>query len=211
MDHFIDSLEVSPELKVWMKKTRAVDFSGTAFTKLIKTDDILNVPEFLEAYKNLNGAILKVTLPTSQVKESDRTKNPAKYKRELDNYQKALREYIGANPQSIDGLDAELGDSNPINRWTQLQLQQKRRADQSVMQLAQTQYLAAKTVSDLNGRGAIRGLAPGNYWISTLDVPALAGDVHLEWDFPLTIRAGQTTNIELSNLNATPQMERMGR
>lgn len=211
MDHFIDSLQASPELKAWMKKNRVVDFSGADFTKILKADDVLIVPEFLEAYKNLNGAILKVTLPTSQVKESDRLKNPDKYQREVDSYQKALRQYVKGHPESVDGIDAELGDVNPSTRWAQVQVDQKRRTAQLVARLAQTQYLAANTTSDLDGRGRLSGIPPGTYWITTLDVPALAGDVHLEWDLPVTVRAGQTTNIELSNLNATPQMERMGR
>jgi hypothetical protein len=209
MDHFIDSLDSSAELKAWMKKSRIVDFTGSDFTKILKPDDILGVPEFLEAYKNLNGAILKVTLPVSEVKESDRIKNPDKYKREQDNYEKALRQYVKAHPESVDGIDAELGDANPSRRWIQLQLTQKRDSEQRVMLLAQTQYLAAKTVSDLDGRGALGGIVPGTYWISTLDLPALAGDVRLQWNVPVTIRAGQTTNIELSNLNGTPQIEHM--
>jgi hypothetical protein len=211
MDHFIDGLDASSELKAWMKKTRMVDFSGPDFIKILKPDDVLGIPEFLEAYKNLNGAILKVTLPTSEVKESDQLKNPDKYKREQDNYQKALRSYVKAHPESVDGIDAELGDANPSRRWAQVQLTQRRDTDQRVGLLAQTQYLAAKTVSNLDGRAEFSGVPPGAYWITTLDVPALAGDVRLQWDVPVTIRSGQTTAVELSNLNGTPQIEHMGR
>jgi hypothetical protein len=94
-------------------------------------------------------------------------------------------------PDSVDGIDAELGDTNPIRRWSQMQLDQKREVEQRVEVLAETQYLVARTVSDLDGRGVFSGVAPGRYWITTLDVPALAGDVHLEWNFSVTIRAGQ--------------------
>ncbi len=211
MDHFIESLDASDALKAWMKKSRVVDFSGSDFTKILKPDDILNVPEFLEAYKNLNGAILKVTLPTSEVKESDRLKNPDKYKREQDNYDKALRAYVKGHPESVDGIDAELGDANPSRRWAQVQLTQRRDADQRVAYLAQSQYLAAKTVTNLDGRATFNGIPAGTYWITTLDVPALAGDIRLQWDVPVTIRAGQTTGVELSNLNGTPQIEHMGK
>jgi hypothetical protein len=211
MDHFIDSLDASPELKAWMKKTHLVDFSGPDFIKILKPEDILGIPEFLEAYKNLNGAILKVTLPTSEVKESDQVKNPDKYKREQENYQKALRAYVKAHPDSVDGIDAELGDANPSRRWAQVQLRQRNDTDQRVGLLAQTQYLAAKTVSNLDGRAEFSRVPPGAYWITTLDVLALAGDVRLQWDVPVTIRAGQTTSVELSNLNGTPQIEHMGR
>jgi hypothetical protein len=33
-------------------------------------------------------------------------------------------------------------------------------------------------------------------------VQAISGDVHLRWDFPVTVRAGESTHVELSNLNA---------
>jgi hypothetical protein len=32
---------------------------------------------------------------------------------------------------------------------------------------------------------------------------ARAGDVRLHWDIPVTVRRGETTRVELSNLNAT--------
>ncbi len=118
-------------------------------------------------------------------------KKPDKYKREVDSYEKAFRIYVKAHPDSVNGIDAELGDTNPIRRWSQMQLDQKREVEQRVEVLAETQYLVARTVSDLDGRGVFSGVAPGRYWITTLDVPALAGDVHVEWNSSVTIRAGQ--------------------
>src|ERR1700729_1788450 len=46
MDAFIDKLEVSPELKQWMKKSHSVSLSGEDFTHKLHVDDIMNVPEF---------------------------------------------------------------------------------------------------------------------------------------------------------------------
>jgi hypothetical protein len=69
-------------------------------------------------------------------------------------------------------------------------------------ELAQTKYLAAKADTDLDGRGAVSGLAPGEYWVSTLNLDANAGDTRLAWDVPVAIRAGQATRVELTNLNA---------
>jgi uncharacterized surface anchored protein len=68
--------------------------------------------------------------------------------------------------------------------------------------VAQTKYLVAKTDTDLDGRAAVNGLAPGDYWISSLNLDANAGDTHVRWDVPINIQAGQTTRLELTNLNA---------
>jgi hypothetical protein len=69
--------------------------------------------------------------------------------------------------------------------------------------VAQTKYLAAKADTDLDGRAVLSGLAAGNYWISTLNLDAAAGDTRLRWDVAITIKPGQTARIELTNLNAT--------
>jgi hypothetical protein len=69
-------------------------------------------------------------------------------------------------------------------------------------EFAQTKYLAAKADTDLDGRASVSGLAPGDYWVSTLNLDANAGDARLRWDVPVSIHAGQTTRIELTNLNA---------
>jgi hypothetical protein len=52
------------------------------------------------------------------------------------------------------------------------------------------------------GRGVFAGVAPGNYWISMIGVPAISGDVRLGWNLPATVRPGETTRVELSNRNA---------
>ena len=69
-------------------------------------------------------------------------------------------------------------------------------------ELAQTKYLAGKADTDLDGRGSLAGLAPGEYWVSTLNLDANAGDTRLSWDAPVTIRTGETTRVELTNLKA---------
>lgn len=202
MDHFIDGLEVSPALKTWMKKHHRVDLVGTDFTKLLTGDDITDVPEFLDAYKAQNGGAHGGGFPEPTFKEKDLKTKPEKYKREHDQYIDALHHYVAANPDTLNGLDAEFIDKNPSRRWAQVQAEQQHRAERRTLELAQTSYLAAKTDSDLNGRGALGSLAPGTYWITTLDTPALAGDVRLQWDLAVTVRAGETTRVELSNVNA---------
>jgi hypothetical protein len=208
MDHFIDTLELSKELKTWLKKHRTIDLTGKDFTKHLTADEVMTVPEFLEAYKNINGASLNASVPSPTSKERDRQKNPDKFQHAEEQYQQAMRHYITANPDTLDGLDAELGDKNPGRAWAKLRVEQQRRADRRTLEIAQTRYLVATTESDLEGHGAFTGVAPGTYWITTLDIPALAGDVRLRWDRLITIRAGETARLELSNVNAIESAER---
>jgi hypothetical protein len=89
-------------------------------------------------------------------------------------------------------------------------LDHKRRVAQLAPDTAQVKYLAGKTETDLDGRALVSGLAPGNYWVSSLGMDAASGDRRLLWDVPVTVQAGQTTHLDLSNLNATDTRNRSG-
>jgi hypothetical protein len=211
LNGFVDSLEVSPELKAWMKKNHTVELSGTEFTKKLTGEDITTVPEFLAAFMAQNGASLNAGVPAPKFKESERLSNPEKYQRERDLYMQAIKRYLAAHPESTEGIDAELRESNSTQRWVQLQGEQQRKIERRSQLLAQTTYLAAQADSDLEGRGAMRGLPPGAYWLTTLDTPAMAGDVRLQWDVPVHVVAGQVARIDLSNLNAAEPAGRPSR
>ena len=211
LEEFIESLGVSAELKAWMRKYRTVSLAGTEFIKRLTADDITGVAEFLEAYMKHNSAYLNAGVPAPKFKESDRLRNPEKYTRERDQYLQSLRRYIAAHPETLRGIDAQLGDSNPSQRWAQRQAEQQARIERRVLTLAQTAYLAARAESDLEGHGAVRGLAPGAYWLATLDTPAMAGDVRLHWDVPVRIAPGETARIALSNVNAVEPASRPSR
>jgi len=202
LDQFISKLSVSAEMKEWMKKHRRIDLAGDDFTKELKSDDILDVPEFLTAYKDQNGAALHAVLPEPKYKKGEQEKDPEKYKLHKEQYRQALRRYIEANLDSLQGLDAALRDVNPYQSWARLQNEQERHLQQRVLQLAQTRYLAAKASTNLTGRGAFDHLAPGQYWISNLDTPALAGELRLHWDLAITVPPAKTASVELSDLNA---------
>jgi hypothetical protein len=211
LEGFIEGLSVSAELKDWMRKYQTVSLAGTEFTKRLTADDITGVAEFLEAYMKHNGAHLNAGVPAPKFRESDRLSNPEKYKRERDQYLQSIERYIAAHPETLRGIDAQLGDSNPSQRWAQRQAEQQARIERRVLTLAQTTYLAARADSDLQGRGAITGLAPGTYWLATLDAPAMAGDVRLHWDVPVQVPPGGTARIELSNVNAVEPAGRPSR
>jgi hypothetical protein len=202
IDSFVDSLSLSLGLKAWMKKHHTVSLSGTEFTKQLTADDILGVPEFYDAYMQQNGGSLNAGVPVPKYKESERQSNPEKYKREHDQFQQQMHRYLTAHPESTLGIDSELGESNPAQRWAQRQTEQQRKIDRRAQVLAQTTYLAAQLDSDSDGHGIVRGLPPGPYWLTTLETPAIAGDVRLRWDVPVQLAAGQTVRIDLNNFNA---------
>ena len=202
LDKFVDALTVSPELKSWMKKHRSVNLSGAEFTKSLTPDDIVDIPELYDAYMKRNLGFKGVGFPKAKFKEKERESNPEKYKQEKDEYSAALRKFIGAVPESVQGIDIDLTDKNPSATWEHLRDVQKQRLETRVTELAQQHYLAGQTDTDLDGRGSFAGIAPGAYWISMIGIQAISGDVRLRWDLPVAVRPGETTRVELSNLNA---------
>ena len=120
----------------------------------------------------------------------------------MQEYYLALKKFIQTNPSTVSGIELELVSVNPQQKWSQIQADHKRRVLRLAPEFAQKKYLAAKADTDLDGRAFLAGLAAGEYWVSTLNLDANAGDTRLAWDVPVTIRAGQITRIELTNLNA---------
>ena len=203
LDAFIDHLQVSKELKAWMKRTHSVSLSGEEFTHRLKVDDVMNVPEFFNAYLERNAGDRSVGFPTAKYRPSDAQKDPQKYEKQKQEYLEAIRKFLTANPQSTDGIDLGLTQIDPSHDWEQIEARRLPAIHRRALELAESRYLAARTETDLDGNGAIRDVAPGDYWLSTLDIDATIGDVRLRWDTPVTVRAGQTTRVELSNINAT--------
>jgi hypothetical protein len=91
---------------------------------------------------------------------------------------------------------------NPERKWKQIESDHRKKVQRIAPEVAQTKYLVAKADTDLDGRATVTGLAPGTYWISTLNLDAAAGDSRLRWDVPVTMPAGQAAHVELTNLNA---------
>jgi hypothetical protein len=114
----------------------------------------------------------------------------------------AMKKFMDAHPGTISGMELELGAVNPKLAWDKLQYDHKNRVAQLSPDIAQSKYLVGKADTDLEGRALIIGLAPGNYWISSLGMDAASGDRHLRWDVPASIQASQTTRVNLTNINA---------
>lgn len=202
-DAFIDSLKVSPELRAWLKNHDTLDLTLPDLDKMLTPDDILNVPEFLDAYRRSNTGGVSLGLPKPKYLEVDRTQQPEKYEKLKHDYFTALLKFMRAHPESVSGIELELDEVNPQRKWAALQSERKRRVEAAAPELAQIQFLAAKVDTDLEGHAFVPALAPGSYWISSINLEAIAGDVRVHWDVPVKIEAGQTTRVELSNLNTT--------
>jgi hypothetical protein len=201
LDQFIDGLSVSAELKSWMHKHHSVHLSGEEFTKSLTPEDVVGIPEYFKAYMAHNAAF-RAGFPEPKFKEKDKTANPEKYNLQMQQYTDAARKFIAAMPDTVRGMDLELIDLNPSPKWEAIERRERQGVEARAFQMAEQRYLAARCNTDLDGHGSFSGVAPGRYWIGMLGAEATSGDVHIHWDYPVTVRAGETASIELSNLNA---------
>src|ERR1700682_1695174 len=201
-DKFIEDLKLSPELKEWLKAHNVFDLTAPDLDRLVTPDDIIHVPEFLLAYQHSNSGGVTAGIPKPKYVDADKTTHPDRYNKQLQEYYLALKKFIQNNPSTVSGIELELVGVNPQQQWSQIQADHRRRVQRLGPEFAQTKYLTAKADTDLDGRASVSGLAPGDYWVSPLNLDANAGDTRLGWDVPIAIRAGQTTRIELTNLNA---------
>lgn len=201
-DNFIDGLKISPELKAWLKNHDIMDLTTPDVDKLISADDVITVPEFLTAYQKSNSGGVTNGLPKPKFNDAIKEKDPDKYEKMKKDYYAALKKFIQANPSTVAGVELELDGVNPQRKWAQLHADQKRRVTRMAPEVAQNKYLAGKADTDLDGHGVVTGLVAGQYWISTLNLDADAGDERLRWDVPVKVQEGQSTRLQLTNLNA---------
>jgi len=202
-DEFIEKLTVSPELKKWMKAHEVMDLTSPDLDKVVTPDDIIQVPEFFDAYERANSGGVTMGLPKPKYRETDKTANPEKYQKQKDEFYSATKKFIQTYPATIQGMELELVGVNPNMQWEKLHVDRKKRIAQMAPDTAQTKYLAGKADTDLDGHAFVSGLAPGKYWISTLGMDAASGDRRLLWDVAISVEAGQTSRLNLSNINAT--------
>lgn len=202
-DQFIDGLKVSPELRTWLKGHDTLDLTEPDLDKLLTPDDILNIPEFLLAYQRTNSGGVTSGLPKPKYTDADKTDHPEKYEKLKQEYLASLKKFIRSRPETVSGVELELDGVNPQRKWVALQNDRRKRVQRVAPDVAQLKFLAAKADTDLEGRASLSGLVPGDYWISSLNLDADAGDMRVRWDVPVKIELGKTVRAELSNLNST--------
>jgi hypothetical protein len=201
-EQFINDLKVSKELKDWLKAHDILDLTMPGMDKAVTPDDVIHTPEFLLAYQRSNSGGVTTGIPKPKYTEAEKTEKPERYEKQKQEYLASLRKFIIAHPETVSGIELELDGVNPQNKWARIEGDHAKRVMRLAPDVAQTKYLAAKADSDLEGRVVLPGLAAGNYLISTLNLDAAAGDTRLRWDVAITIKPGQATRIDLTNLNA---------
>jgi hypothetical protein len=206
-EEFIEKLKISPELKTWLKDHDTMDLTDVDTDKRISPDDIIHVPEFLAAYQRSNSGGVTNGLPKPKYTDAEKEKYPEKYAKHKQDYFTALKKFVQTNPATVSGIELELNGVNPQHPWAKLQSEHKKKVMRRAPEVAQEKYLAGKADTDLEGHAIVTGVPAGKYWISTLNLDANAGDTRLGWDVPIAIQAGQTTRIQLTNLNAVDSSE----
>ena len=201
-NEFIETLKVSPQLKSWLKEHEILDLTTPDLDKAITPEDVMRVPEFQAAYERSNSGGVTDGFPRPKYTAAEKTEHPDKYEKHKQEYTLALKKFVQMHPGTISGVELELDAVNPQKKWAVLQSAHRKRVQRTAPDTAQTRFLAGKADTDLEGRAVISGLAPGKYWISTINLDAAAGDMRLRWDVPVVIQAGQTTRVELTNLNS---------
>ncbi|HKV61168.1 MAG TPA: hypothetical protein VJO16_04595 [Candidatus Acidoferrum sp.] len=201
-EQFIDGLKVSPELHAWLKAHDVLDLEQPDLDKVITPEDVINVPEFMAAYQRSNSGGVTQGMPQPKYTQIDQKEYPEKYEKLKQDYLAALKKFVRQHPTTISGIEIELQGVNPQHKWAALQNDRRKRVARMAPEIAQVKFLAGKADTDLDGRASISGLAPGDYWISSLNLDANSGDMRVRWDVPVKIERGKTLRIELSNLNS---------
>lgn len=204
MDKFIDSLKFSKELIAWMHKNHTVTLTGEEFAKNLTPHEIIYIPEFWQAYFEINAGSKAFGFPMPKYDDRDKTRKPEKYQREVDDYHERVTKYIEQNPDSKAEMDQELSTIDPSPQWNDKLAERKSQIHRMALDWAQSRYFVAQTQTDLNGRAGFAGVPAGVYWISTLNIYGQVGDTREKWDTQVEVRAGAEKQVILSNYNAVP-------
>jgi len=201
-DRFIDALKVSPELRSWLKGHDTLDFTEPGFDKLLTPDDVLNVPEFLLAYQRTNSGGRDQRPAEAKYTDADKTDHPEKYEKLKQDYLASLKKFLRSRPETMSGGRTRTGRRQPaaqVGRAPERSPQTRPacRPGRGPAQISRRQ-------GGHRSRGArlIVWRCPGDYWISSLNLDADAGDMRVRWDVPVKIDRGKTIRVELSNLNS---------
>lgn len=204
MDKFIDTLKLSKELIAWMHKNHTVTLTGEEFAKNLTPQEIINVPEFWQAFYQINAGSRAFGFPMPKYDDRDKIRKPAKYQHEVDDYHARVTKYIEQNPDSKAEMDQELASTDPSPQWNDKLAERKSQIHRMALDWAQSRYFVAQTQTDLNGHAGFANVSPGIYWLSSLNIYGQIGDTREKWDTQIEVGAGDAKQVILSNYNAVP-------
>jgi hypothetical protein len=202
-EEFLSKMKASAELRAWMKAHDEMDLTTPDLDKLVTPANVMDVPEFFAAYVRANSGGVTNGFPMPKYRQSDKENNPDKYEKLHKEYLADLKKFVETHPATISGIELELAGVNPKNEWDKIHADHRTKVAQLAPDTAQTKYLAGKVETDLEGHAVVRGLPPGNYWISSLGLDASSGDRRLRWDVAVSVPSGRAVRMDLTNLNGT--------
>jgi len=111
LDKFVDGLSVSPKLKAWMKKNHTAQLAGRDFTNLLTADDIVDTPEFYNAYMFRNSGYEGNGFPKPKFNLKDEVSNPENSMTQKQSTRKQSANSLAGRRTSIPGIEAGLTES----------------------------------------------------------------------------------------------------
>jgi len=134
--------------------------------------------------------------PRPKYRDADKTERPERYEKEHQEYLTALKKFIQSHPETVAGIELELDGINPGRKWAEAQKHYKKKCGSRPPMAKHKRNISRfGWTPNLEGAAHVARLPAGNYWLSTLDLEAGAGDSG-NMGCPVTIQgAGQTTRI----------------
>ena len=199
---YVDTLQISPELKAWMNR-----YEGSELLEAIKLhltyEDTRKVPEFKKALElALLGYQATGKIPPSP-SEKDRLRSDAKHIKKVRAFEDAVRHELESDSSLRGQVWAWLAQANPFlpsASWNGFLAEAIE--DRRARARHQTpQYVVATTKTNLLGEGRFEQIKPGTYWLSNLHYAPVAL-ARVLWDVRVELKTGEIKELELSNDNA---------
>src|SRR2546422_9729122 len=130
---------------------------------MLTPDDVVDIPEFQDAYMTANTGGLAPGMPRPKYSEALKTSHPAKYERLRQQYITALKKFVAMNPGTLAGIEAYLDAVNPARGWNQLAAAHRNRMARRGPGNAQTRDLVGETGTEFEGPGSLLHGPPGVY------------------------------------------------
>lgn len=217
---YIDSqLNVSRELKEWIKKNDQQNFSAyKTVWKILTINDAFQIPEFFEQLRSFKNPLVKSRLsgemiltkpnqpPEYPIASGNKENDDAsilKYKEILSQYFPSPGDNFQAKYYWIEDLALPVAMKYPnldyISSSRKAEETRKSMIDMAVKLLTK-KYTVRTAKTSFTGEADFE-VPAGTYWLSNNE-PSSIGSSNILWDMKINLKPGQVIRIELSNDNA---------